>query len=138
MDKKAGRLPKLSTSALAASLLLVAMPAGAAPLYTAAQASAGAEVFTQSCAMCHGSQLEGGMGPALAGASFASAGNKIGDIYGVITQQMPETAPGSLTAAQYTDVLAYILSKNGYAAGSAALDPADKTTAAMTITAQGK
>lgn len=123
---------------LAAWALFLAPAADAASLYSAAQASAGADVYSQSCAMCHGDQLQGSMGPALAGANFTSAGNTVGDIYGVISQQMPENAPGSLSAAQDTDVLAYILSKNGYAAGSSALNPADKATAATAITAQGK
>jgi len=63
-------------------------------------------------------------GPALMGQSFASASNNytIGAIFGEIAEQMPAGAPGSLTHDQYADAMAFILSKNGYPAGTAALD----------------
>lgn len=113
-------------SVAAVTLILSAMGAAAATppaLYTAAQASSGATVFGQNCAMCHGADLKGGAGPDLIGQSFASASNKysIGAIFSEIAEQMPAGQPGSLTHDQYTDVLAYILSKNGYPAGSTAL-----------------
>jgi len=104
----------------------VASRAASAPpaMYTAAQAMAGADVFSQNCAECHGAGLGGMSGPALLGQSFASAGSNdtVGGIFGEIALQMPATAPGSLTHDQYTQVMAYILAKNGYPAGSTALD----------------
>lgn len=108
-------------------LILPAMGAAAATppaLYTAAQATAGATVFAQNCAMCHGADLQGGAGPTLVGQSFASASNNytIGAIFSEIAEQMPAGQPGSLSQDQYTDALAYILSKNGYPAGSTALN----------------
>jgi len=38
-----------------------------AGVYTAAQASAGAAIYTAQCSQCHGVKLEGGAGPSLAG-----------------------------------------------------------------------
>jgi mono/diheme cytochrome c family protein len=110
-------------AAIAALLLPGAAWAGAPALYTAAQASAGAGVFVQQCAMCHGGDLKGGAGPALIGQGFAAAGADatIGSVFSMLAQQMPATAPGSLTHTQDEDVMAYILQQNGYPAGTAAL-----------------
>lgn len=109
------------------ALILSAMGAAAATppaIYTAAQATSGATVFAQNCAMCHGADMKGGAGPSLVGQSFASATNNytIGAIFSEIAEQMPAGQPGSLTHDQYTDALAYILSKNGYPAGSTPLN----------------
>lgn len=103
---------------------LAARAASVPAIYTAAQATAGAAVFSQNCAVCHGAALEGEAGPTLVGQSFASAASSytVGAIFGEIAEQMPAGAPGSLTHDQYADVMAYILSKNGYPAGSVALD----------------
>lgn len=108
--------------------LAVPPPSSQGPTFTAAQASAGAQVYTTSCAGCHGAALQGAAGPALSGASFlakwAGGTHPLADLHGVIAHQMPLTAPGSLSAAQYLNVTAFILSKNGYAAGGTALSPA--------------
>jgi hypothetical protein len=42
----------------------------------------------------------------------------------LISTQMPVNNPGSLSKNQYTQVLAFILAKNGYPAGSVPLDAA--------------
>ena len=115
------------TGLAAAGLLLATVAAMAATppaLYTQTQATAGAAVFAQSCAMCHGADLKGVAGPALIGPTFAAPGNKytVGSVFTEIAQQMPVSAPGTLSHDQYTDIMAYILSKNGYPAGTTALD----------------
>jgi len=103
---------------------LVARAASVPAIYTAAQATAGAAVFSANCAVCHGAALQGEAGPTLIGQSFASASSNytVGAIFGEIAQQMPAGNPGSLTHDQYAQVMAYILSKNGYPAGAKALD----------------
>lgn len=116
---------KLYAIALVGVMAAATASAASVPaLYTSAQATAGAVVFAQNCAMCHGAALQGMAGPALMGQSFASASNNytIGAIFGEIAEQMPAGAPGSLTHDQYADAMAFILSKNGYPAGTAALD----------------
>ena len=40
--------------------------------YTKAQATAGKQVYDQTCAVCHGDHLQGGVGPSLAGQQFLS------------------------------------------------------------------
>lgn len=131
----------MKTATAIVMLMAAGTAAAATPpaLYTAAQATAGAAAYAQNCAMCHGADLKGQAGPALMGPSFASSssGYTIGSVFGEISQQMPVSAPGSLTAAQYTDIMAYILSKNGYPAGSAALNPAATATAATPLVSQG-
>lgn len=105
----------------------MAASAGAATppaLYMPSQAAAGAVVFTQNCALCHGADLQGVAGPALMGQGFAAPANHhtVGTIFSVIATQMPPGNPGGLSHTQYENVMAYILSRNGYPAGSAALD----------------
>jgi mono/diheme cytochrome c family protein len=94
-------------------------------LYTADQAMAGAAVYSQACAACHGAQMEGVAAPALKGSAFgdmANAQGLTGDaLLDVIANTMPQSDPGSLKPDEYAAVTAYILQQNGYPAGSAAL-----------------
>lgn len=85
----------------------------------------GDKQFAQSCAQCHGEQLEGGAGPALTGPTFDTLSKKVGanvgDIFTYMTTNMPLNEPASLSHDQYVNIMAYILSKNGYKAGGKAL-----------------
>lgn len=96
-------------------------------LYTAAQARTGAMVFAQSCAACHGSALEGGMGPALKGAAFGeraiAQSLTAQSLLDVAAYTMPQSNPGGLPPEDYNAVVAYILQQNGYPAGGIALAP---------------
>jgi mono/diheme cytochrome c family protein len=117
----------IRTTGLAILAAFAAAAASAATppaIYTAAQATAGAAIYAQNCAMCHGANLAGEAGPALIGQSFAATANNytVGAIFSEIAQQMPAGNPGGLTHDQYSAVMAYILQQNGYPAGSAALD----------------
>jgi mono/diheme cytochrome c family protein len=115
--------------------------AAAAPpeLYTADQANSGQDVFAGNCAACHGPNLGGDEGPALTGPSFAPAANHmtIGGIFNFITTQMPQSAPGSLSHVQYEQVMAFLLSKNGYPAGTAALDYAETMKSTVLLVSTG-
>jgi mono/diheme cytochrome c family protein len=99
-------------------------------VYTAAQATAGAAIYTAQCSMCHGDKLEGVSGPPLAGSDFLAkwSGQTADDLRDIIATQMPLTAPGSLKPAEVMSVLAYILQQNKYPAGSTALTPAASKT----------
>ena len=97
----------------------------AAGYFTAAQASDGATVYAASCASCHGAKLEGQSGPSLTGARFAATLQSYGtgeQMFDFISKQMPLSAPGSLTPAQYYAVTAYVLQQNNYPAGDRPLD----------------
>lgn len=90
--------------------------------YTQPQAAAGHQVFSQHCAQCHGSALQGQSGPPLAGPKFKSnlefSKMSATQLFAFIRTQMPYNAPGSLSKKQYLQALSYILSQNGYPQGS--------------------
>jgi alcohol dehydrogenase (cytochrome c) len=87
----------------------VAESIGDAP-YTAEQVTAGAAVYAQHCAVCHGAQLQGVAAPAMAGPAFARTKPTLAQLHTVVTKNMPLTAPGTLAAADYAAIMAYMLS----------------------------
>ncbi len=113
--------------ALIAVLLLAAAGSstGTSISFTSQQASMGQKQFAQSCATCHGTQLEGGVGPALTGENFKTLSKKVGahvgDIFTYMSTNMPMNEPASLSHDQYVNIMAFILSKNGYKPGKKAL-----------------
>jgi mono/diheme cytochrome c family protein len=82
------------------------------PAYTKAQAVQGASLYKTNCAMCHGSALNNGGAPKLAGPEF---------LHYIMSTTMPQTKPGGLKPDQYLSLIAYVLQKNGYKAGTTAL-----------------
>lgn len=78
--------------------------------YTSAQVATGATVYAKYCLSCHGAQLQGVSGPALTGPAFVHSNLNVAQIYGIVKQQMPLTAPGSLSGSNYAAVMAYVLS----------------------------
>jgi mono/diheme cytochrome c family protein len=88
--------------------------------YTADEASKGKALFQANCQGCHGSELGGGVGPALKGPSFAGTwGTKtLGALVTFEHSKMPLTAPGSLTLPDYQNLAAFILQQNGLPAGT--------------------
>lgn len=96
-------------------------------LFSEAQAMRGEAVYQQYCATCHGPRLEGNPAAPLTGAAFRSrwedGQHTLDDLFYIVRSLMPNSAPGSLTKAQYADVVAYILKINGYPAGDSELVP---------------
>ena len=93
-------------------------------VFTAEQASNGGGVYSQNCAACHGINMEGsGDAPALAGGSFMLKWRPkmVSELFGEILQTMPANNPGSLSEAAALNATAYILQRNGAAAGPQAL-----------------
>jgi nitrate/TMAO reductase-like tetraheme cytochrome c subunit len=88
--------------------------------YTVEQAAAGSSLFQQSCSPCHGANLEGGAGPALTGSSWQQlyAGAKLLRPWGEIKGPMAAYAGATFTMQQSLDILAFLLQRNGYAAGN--------------------
>ena len=77
-------------------------------IYTAEQAKRGEMVYSDVCSPCHGPDLGGtDLAPALSGADFAMNWNdmKLADFFDRVSQTMPLSAPGSLSAQQYADVI---------------------------------
>jgi len=98
-------------------------------VYTAAQATRGQKVYTDSCAGCHGDDLSGsGQAPALAGKDFNVdwIDLSVGDLFDRTKGTMPADKPGTLTAEQASDVIAFLLQKATFPAGETELpgDPA--------------
>lgn len=89
-------------------------------VFSEGQAKRGREAFLDSCAGCHTSSQ-------FSDASFLSkwVGRSVFALYDMVSSSMPNDMPGSLGAATYTDVIAYILSIGGFPAGEQEL-PADE------------
>jgi alcohol dehydrogenase (cytochrome c) len=116
-----------------------ASAARSAPTFTVAQASAGRTVYATSCASCHGANLDdGALGPPLKGVPFIQkyGGRSVEGLYRVTSTTMPTTAPGSLGAAVYAQLVAFILQQNAIIAGNDEL-PSDSTRLAGMIIPQG-
>jgi len=84
-------------------------------VYTAAQATRGRALYEEKCVNCHASRMWGQDWPE----------KSVFDIYDVVKNFMPEDNPGSLSATQARDVLAYILQNNKLPAGRLELPEAD-------------
>ena len=114
------------TGAIGAGMSLSAAPAVAAAAGTTLQAdqiAAGSQVFEQICSKCHGDAGQGGDGPALIGAGSAAADYRNGKrLFDFLSSSMPEDAPGSLSAQQYYDVIAFVMNRNGWNAGGQTVD----------------
>lgn len=97
-----------------------------APSFTPAQVTAGQTVFMQSCASCHGTNLDDGQfAPPIRGAEFRQAWfGRSADVLFEKIESMPPTAPGSLGAAHYAEAMAYVMSQNQLAAADQPL-PSD-------------
>ncbi|WP_300617406.1 c-type cytochrome [Dokdonella sp.] len=91
--------------------------------YTVEQAEAGKQLFADKCALCHGKEMEGRNGPMLKGKMFLSrdAKHTLGEIFTIVAQNMPATAPASLPQDEYEKLMAYILQVNGFPATGTAL-----------------
>jgi hypothetical protein len=73
---------------------------------------------------CHGTRLEGGMGPALVGKQLwrMYGGEKISTLWSAVHRQMPMMAPGSVFARNSINIMAFLLQKNGLPSGRRPLD----------------
>lgn len=96
--------------------------------YTEQQAMRGREEYITACAHCHSSDLLGDVRfeiPSLAEDDFfVRWGNRTaGELFHMISTDMPADKPGQLPATAYADILAYILQVNGFPAGSRELPP---------------
>ena len=89
-------------------------------VYSTEQAARGKKLYVRDCAKCHGESLLGGEGgPALAGKEFMLQYDKrsVGALFDVMQTTMPDENPGSLSTRQYADLVAFVLSENGFPAG---------------------
>lgn len=110
--------------------LAAAQSAPTTPAYTKAQATAGAKVYAAQCAACHGTTLNNGGAPKLAGPDFLKkwGKNTLDDYHFIASTTMPQTHPGSLKEAEYLNALAYVLQQNGFKPGTKPLAVSDLKT----------
>ena len=106
-------------------------------VYTDAQAERGRASYQQSCVGCHRDDLRGdNTAPSLVGESFRFLWGdmEIGELSARIQKLMPPERPGSLPAQTYIDIVAFMLQKNAFPAGSVELS-ADPVALHILITA---
>jgi mono/diheme cytochrome c family protein len=102
-------------------------PSGPPPPFGRAQAAAGKAAYEAWCAVCHGSTLTNGtMGTPLAGEYFRRqwSGRTVAELFEKSRATMPPAVKGSLPAASYAAIVAYVLEVNGGQPGAIDL-PAD-------------
>jgi mono/diheme cytochrome c family protein len=114
----------LVSAAWMASVIVAAGPQAAATrttkarVYSTAQATRGEALYMAMCVSCHP--------PATyTGAVFLTwQGRNLGELLAFLQEKMPKNDPGSLTAKEYADVMAYLLKLNKMPVGRVDL-PAD-------------
>ena len=113
-------------------------------VYTEAQAVRGRGVYAGACSECHGRRLNGAPDdpdrrstPPLARAKFLRdwEGRSLAALYEYTRATMPEDNPGSLTEAEFVDVIAYMLSVSRIPAGDDELQD-DPQSLARTVIQQ--
>lgn len=113
-------------------------------IFTAAQANRGQEVYDGACGLCHGRRLNGAPDdpdmrstPPLARAKFLREweGRSLAVLFEYTRATMPENNPGSLTDAEFVDVIAYMLSVSGMPAADEELQ-ADPQSLARSVIQQ--
>ena len=90
-----------------------------AGVYTSAQAARGRDTFAGLCQSCHSPDTH--TGPSFT-ASWSA--QPLSRLFIYISENMPQTDPGTLSPEQYAQVLAFILQMNGLPPGPREL-PAD-------------
>ena len=96
--------------------------------YTKPQATRGQSVYEKTCARCHGETLLGGDdAKPLVGDVFLQKwdGLSVGKLFDVIRRTMPDDGPAVLSRRESADVVAYLLSANGFPSGQTELESED-------------
>jgi mono/diheme cytochrome c family protein len=96
-------------------------PAGPSTLsgvYTTEQAARGKDVYAGNCRSCHTPMSH-------TGEMFATwwGGKQLSDLFTFVSTQMPKNDPGSLSAEDAADVVAYLLQMNGMPPGKMEISP---------------
>ena len=87
--------------------------------YTSEQAKRGKKYYDKYCAECHGKEFKGGVngGPVLKGVQFLETyanGAPASWLWEFMYYMMPPDQAGRFSIKKYTDMMAYILKKNGF------------------------
>lgn len=84
-------------------------------VFTDAQAATGKLVYDENCGSCHDMKFYEDIWDYWQGKPLL-------DFWFTIVAEMPSENPGSLLDAEYTDIIAYILSERGYPSGDTRLE----------------
>ena len=109
--------------------LIVMLPFTPALPFTAEQVAAGRVNYEQSCAVCHGVDMQTLPTARLAGPDFASrwSNRGVNELVSQVRATMPPEGPGALPEDTYLTVLAYILQQNGAGADTDRLTAATRS-----------
>jgi S-disulfanyl-L-cysteine oxidoreductase SoxD len=107
------------------------------PAFTEEQVQRGKSIYAKNCQDCHGSTLDNGEfgGAPLRGSYFRQhwgSGN-VAALFGYLSTLMPPDRPGQLSAQTYVDLTAFLLSNNGYTAGTEELTDNQDAQGKMTM-----
>ena len=111
-------------------LLLICSAIGASRsvwsgVFSKEQSGRGQQAYNTQCARCHGEALLGGENsPPLVEQDFTDrwSGKSVGNLVDFTRKTMPSDGPGKLSRRQCTDIIAYLLSANGFPAGKSDLE----------------
>jgi mono/diheme cytochrome c family protein len=99
--------------------------AAADGLYTSAQADQGEALYDDQCVSCHGTlrAFFPEMAALLGDHTFRNRweGRTLGELFGLIQEEMPQDAPGSLSLDETASLVAFVLAGNRFPAGDTAL-----------------
>ena len=108
-------------------------------VYTETQASRGETLYADNCSYCHLNDLSGGeLAPALTGAMFVGRWSErnLGELFDYMRVAMPLNSPGGLSATQNADLLAFLLYRTGYPAGTGELPANSDGLATISLAAR--
>jgi mono/diheme cytochrome c family protein len=135
-----GIMLAVALSAAAATAALDAAAQGREqrpPAFTEEQVQRGKSIYQKNCQDCHGSTLDNGEfgGAPLRGSYFRQhwGSGDVSALFGYVNTLMPPDRPGQLSAQSYLDLTAFLLSNNGYAAGSEELTADQDAQRKMTM-----
>ena len=137
---RAATLVACLTSAVLGVGVIASQQPQAAGGFTAAQATAGRQIFDANCASCHRQDLGGSNeAPPLAGVNFVNTwGARSVDLLTTYIQTaMPPSGP-RLSTTDTLSVTAYVLQANGGQPGAQPLSDTTKASIATLVTAQGQ
>jgi len=107
------------------------------PAFTQEQVERGKSIYQKNCQDCHGSTLDNGEfgGAPLKGAYFRQhwGSGDVSALFGYVNTLMPPDRPGQLSPQSYADLTAFLLSNNGYAAGTEELTADEDAQRKMTM-----
>lgn len=104
--------------------------------FSQAQVTEGESAYQESCAGCHGADLQGSFeAPQLAGSNFQNywGGRPVLEIFDYVSTAMPLGDPGGLSEDTYAAILAYVFAENGFESTGDPLSTDTSTLEGLTI-----